>query len=210
MSNILLITASAMTGLLGVWMGYTAFYEGRLASPNYTVISAEENFEVRHYSPILLASTSLKSQEDGALSQGFRTLAGFIFGGNERSESLAMTAPVLQQNGHGVGLLSPASPEGMTMAFVMPIDRSFESIPKPNQRNVELNSVSWGTVASIRFSGRASTEDFRNAEAELRGWMSEHGYAARGSASYAQYNSPSAFPALRRNEVLIQIEQTEL
>ena len=210
MSQILLIAGSALTGLLGVWMGYTAFYEGRLSSPNYKVITTDKPFEVREYAPFTLASTVIPSQGDKALSQGFRTLARFIFGGNHQSESLAMTAPVLQQNGAEVGLLSSASSQGMTMAFVMPIERSFESIPTPNQGNVDLQSVSWGTVASLRFSGRASTLDFQRAETELRGWMSVHGYEANGSASYAQYNSPSAFPALRRNEVLIQIKTTEL
>ena len=210
MSQIFLIAGSVLTGVLGVWMGYTAFYEGRLSSPNYKVITTDKSFEVREYAPFTLASTSIPNQGDKALSQGFRILARFIFGGNHQSESLAMTAPVLQQNGAEVGLLSSAASQGMTMAFVMPIDRSFESIPKPNQASVALQSVSWGTVASLRFSGRASTSDFQRAEVDLRGWMSDHGYEAKGPASYAQYNSPSAFPALRRNEVLIQIKTNEL
>ena len=210
MSNLLLIAASAITGALGLWVGYTALYEGRLDSPKYSVLSSEKNFEVRDYEPFTVASTALQEQGQGQLSNGFRILAGYIFGGNDKGESLAMTAPVLQQNGVNTGLLASASEQGMTMAFVMPLERAAETIPRPNSARIELQPVEWGRVASIRFSGRASEDDFRAAEAQLRSWLEGKSLSPVGAAAYAQYNSPSAFPALRRNEVLIKINSSEL
>lgn len=121
-----------------------------------------------------------------------------------------MTAPVIQQNGLGSGLLEPASDAGMTMAFVMPIERQLSSIPQPNNSAVDVQTVSWAQVASYRFSGRASQADFQKAELRLREWLDSHQLSPKGAAAYAQYNSPSAFPALRRNEVLIQISLPNL
>ena len=52
-------------------------------------------------------------------------------------------------------------------------------------------------------------EKFEKAEAYLRAALIKAGKVAAGPALYAQYNSPSAFPPLRRNEVLIPLVAAE-
>lgn len=195
--------------VLGLWAGYTQLYEGGLGQPDYTVVSNEDGIEIRRYQPFLIASTNPTQTGDPGLRNGFRTLAGYIFGGNQPGESLAMTAPVLQQNepGESLPMTAPVlqNADSMRMAFVMPAERSLSDLPKPKSEAVSLSSVDWGEVAAIRFAGRGKQARFKEAETTLRQALNEKGRTARSPALYAQYNSPSAFPPMRRNEVLIPL-----
>ncbi len=195
-------------GLIGLWATYTVVYEGGLESPDFVLVEKDGDFEVRDYPSFRIAGTSMPEDVDEGRS--FRVLAGYIFGGNKAEESMAMTAPVIQQYGAGEGLPSAGSdPSGSTrMAFVMPAARSLDELPQPNSGAVELAEVDWGLMAAVRFSGRGRLARFHAAEKRLRAWMSGQGVAARGEVLYAQYNSPSAFPPLRRNEVLIPVTVT--
>ena len=195
--------------LLAVWIGYTALYEGNLGQPAYTHVSTEGEVEFRRYAPFLIASTPMAEPGDKGLRRGFPVLAGYIFGGNTPGESLAMTAPVLQQKAKGDALAMGAPliqpPSGARMAFVMPEGRTLEDLPTPKDSAVTLSEVSWGEVAAIRFSGAGKQARFEEAERRLRALLAKEGRQARGPALFAQYNSPSAFPLLRRNEVLIPL-----
>ena len=202
-------TLGTLATLVVIWAAYTHFYEGNLGQPSYTVLAEEGPVEYRRYAPFIIASTQMEQQGRSGLNNGFRILAGYIFGGNAPGESLAMTAPVLQQNDQGESLpmTAPvlASPEGMRMAFVMPEDRTLGNLPAPLNKNVSLTEVNWGEIAALRFSGAGKQAKFQDAEKQLREALAKAGRAASGPALYAQYNSPSAFPPLRRNEVLIPL-----
>ena len=180
-------------GVLGLWSGYTVFYEGNLESPQYSVLEKEDGFELRSYESFRIAQTQRGSGEM-ELRQGFRTIARYIFGGNSENKSLSMTTPVIQEN----------LQEGMNVSFVMSAKEN--QLPSPNSRDVALSEVNWGRVASLRFSGYASQEKFAAKETVLRAWIEKKGWKIRGNGIYAQYNSPSAFPLLRRNEVLLLLE----
>ena len=197
------------TTVIGGWAGYTHFYENRLGQPEYTVLERHDGVEFRTYEPFVIASIQSEKSGDSGLSNGFRTLARYIFGGNQQSESIAMTTPVLQQDAPGESLPMTApvlqSPDGMRMAFVMPKGRSVDDLPLPKDAQVQLSNVDWGDVAAIRFSGRGKQKRFRAKEAKLREVLAAQNKTAAGPALYAQYNSPSAFPPLRRNEVIIPL-----
>ena len=51
--------------------------------PGYTVVRAYDAFEVRRYEPYLVAETVVSATADEAGNQGFRILAGYIFGQNK-------------------------------------------------------------------------------------------------------------------------------
>jgi hypothetical protein len=202
-------TMGIAASLLGLWAGYTQLYENTLGQPEYEVLSRSDGIEFRQYQPFVIASTTPKQDGKTGLSSGFRVLAGYIFGGNQPGESLAMTAPVLQQNepGESLPMTAPVlqGADDMRMAFVMPANRSLTDLPTPNSDAVELSEVAWGEVAAIRFAGRGKQERFQQAENTLRTALETQGRTAKGAALYAQYNSPGAFPPLRRNEVLIPL-----
>ena len=202
-------TLGTLTFLVILWAGYTHFYEGGLGQPEYNVLSTADDIEFRRYEPFIIASTQLSQSGNSGLSSGFRVLAGYIFGGNQPGEKLAMTAPVLQQNepGESLPMTAPVlqSAQDMRMAFVMPAGRSLEDLPIPQNAQVSLTSVDWGDAVAIRFAGRGKQERFNEAEAKLRAALEKAGRLPSGPALYAQYNSPSAFPPMRRNEVIIPI-----
>ena len=189
-----MIAAGSVLGITGLWAGYTVVFEGGLETPKHSLVEKHGAIELRDYQPFRVASTALSGQEESA-STGFRILAGYIFGDNDRSEKMAMTAPVIE------------APEasGMTMSFVMPT--AIPDLPGPNRDAVELTEIDWGRSAVLRFGGSGNWQRFEQHEVELREWCTEQGLTARGDALYAQYNSPSAFPLLRRNEVILPLVQ---
>jgi len=211
----LYIIAGIVSLIVVLWAGYTYFYETGLGQPSYSVIEEHDSVEFREYEPFVIASTLPATDGRPGLNSGFRTLAGYIFGGNQPNESIEMTAPVLQQNEPGESLpmtapvLQSDDGEGMRMAFVMPAGRTLENLPTPNDDSVSITEVDWGQVAAIHFSGWGNDERFRDAEQEIRAVLAAQGRRASGPALYAQYNSPYAFPLMRRNEVLIPLSPAE-
>lgn len=195
--------------LLCAWIGYTVLYEGRLGQPEYAVIEEREGVEFRRYAPFVIASTSMVGQGDPGLRRAFPVLAGYIFGGNTPGENLAMTAPVLQQapSGESLPMTAPVlqSSEGQRMAFVMPANRSLDDLPIPDSEQVSLSQVDWGEAAALSFYGRGEQQRFHEVERQLREVLKRAGRAPAGPALYAQYNSPGAFPPLRRNEVILPL-----
>ena len=146
--KVLYWTVGVLSFLMVLWAGYTHFYEGGLGQPEYRTLSQANGIEFRHYEPIVIASTQINQKGSTGLSQGFRVLAGYIFGGNQPGEKLAMTAPVLQQNkpGESIPMTAPVlqSPGDMRMAFVMPAGRAVDDLPLPTNTKVSLTTVDLG------------------------------------------------------------------
>ena len=65
-----------------------------LEEPEYEVLSEHEGFEVRKYSKSVQARILTPGNGWGGSSGGFRRIAGYIFGGNQSNQRIAMTAPV--------------------------------------------------------------------------------------------------------------------
>ncbi len=65
--------------------------------PAFVVAIHEREFEVRDYPTLVAAEVNVTGSRDQASRAGFRLLAGYIFGGNTRRQSIAMTTPVVQQ-----------------------------------------------------------------------------------------------------------------
>ena len=65
-----------------------------LEEPKFEKIEEHRRFEVRHYSDTIQARVSMSDIDRKDSSQGFRKIAGYIFGKNKHSQQIAMTAPV--------------------------------------------------------------------------------------------------------------------
>lgn len=86
-----------IVGIIILWSIW-GYLSSRVENMEYKVVEAKENYEVRLYPEHLVAQTTVKGPYSEALSQGFRIVAGYIFGGNTKKESIAMTAPVVEKN----------------------------------------------------------------------------------------------------------------
>lgn len=165
-------------------------------TPAYEVEGRAGELELRRYPLLVEARASLEVQSfEGALDRGFGRLACYIFGANVRDEDLAMTTPVVTtlRDGH------------YTMAFIMPAGRSIASLPPPDDARIELREVPARRIAALRFHGRFTRDNIASHERRLLRGIVDAGLAARGSVAFVGYDSPATLPALRRNELWIEI-----
>ena len=117
----------------------------------YEVLKEYEAFEIRRYAPALYSSVKLAADSYKSVSsQGFRTLAGYIFGGNATEEKIAMTTPVTME-------LRDTS----KMMFLVPKAWDKDSLPKPNNSEIYFEEYPERTVAAIKFGGWADDEKIK-------------------------------------------------
>ncbi|KAK9811083.1 hypothetical protein WJX73_001332 [Symbiochloris irregularis] len=176
-----------------------------LEMPKYTVLKRAAEYEVRQYSRYIVAETAMPRSSGAAAGTGFNELAGFIFGGNDRRARMEMTAPVISNAGQ-------ASEQNPTMQFVMEerLGSSAEDLPNPNDARVTRRAEEGGTVASISFSGIPLDFEVTGAERRLRAALLLDGLNPQPGYKLARYNDPFTLPFLRRNEVLIKLDEFEL
>ena len=163
-----------------------------IEEPAYTVERAweAEQIEIRSYASRVMAVTTMQGDEDN----GFRVLAGYIFGGNAEEQKIAMTAPVQQ------------SMEGeREMAFMMPAEYALEDLPTPEDQRVLFREAPAYTAAVIQFSGWASPEQADDNWQQLRRFLIAEGIDITGEPTLNQYNPPWTLPFMRRNEIIVPI-----
>ena len=171
-----------------------------LETPEYKVIKESGSYEVRKYEPMIIARTLVRSDYKEATSTGFRRIANYIFGGNEKNMEIAMTAPVLSN--------SPVDVDSeYEISFVMPSSFKKETLPEPNSSNVEIMGRSLDLVAGISFGGWATESRVKNYHEKLNNWIEKERLKIDGKFMIAQYNSPWALPPFRHNEILVRVSK---
>ena len=168
----------------------------RLEEPAFETVHAYSDFEVRMYTGTVQARVRISGRDDGGVSGGFRRVAGYIFGGNNRQTSIAMTAPVSMWN----------DDDGGWLAFTMPSKHSLASLPEPHDLGVVLAEQPTAKVAVMKFSGRTSPNKTQRAEQALRDAMEREGIEGVGPGVLAVYDNPwTTLPFRRRNELHIEV-----
>lgn len=198
--------------LVGVFVFFVTGSAMAIEEPKYTVIEQSEAFELRAYSPKIVAETRVSGSLDKASSAGFRLIADYIFGNNTSrtggSEKISMTAPVtMEPKSEKISMTAPVTMEKTgeqwRMHFVMPGQYTLATLPKPNNPAVTLREVPQSNYAVIRFSGLAGEEKVATKTAELMAWLKGKGITPAGKPELARYNPPWTLPFLRRNEVMV-------
>ncbi|MGV0991236.1 MAG: SOUL family heme-binding protein [Mycobacterium sp.] len=177
--------------------------------PSYTVDRKVGDIEIRSYGPRIAAETTVDADEDAARNEGFRRLAGYIFGGNTTKTKIAMTAPVAQQN-EKIAMTAPVASERgadgqWVIRFFMPSKYALESLPTPNDDRVRLVTVPPDRVAVLRFAGILSTKAVASRTGELLKFLRDSGIETVGEPMGWFYDPPWTLPFLRRNEVVVSI-----
>ena len=184
---------------------------------HYQVDSEHEGFEVRRYAPRVVAEVSVEGLDpDRASSDGFRILAGYIFGGNLPGESIAMTTPVDRRasgEGERIAMTTPVdrrqasnAADRWTVSFTMPSKYTLADLPQPNDARVELRELDARRYAAVRFRGSPSEDEVRERSEELRRAADKAGLElADEPFSYARYDPPWTPSFLRRNEILLPL-----
>jgi hypothetical protein len=191
-----------------------------IEEPKYIVLEKSEPFELRSYAPRIVAEVKVEGDLDAASSQGFRLIAAYIFGKNQVSEKIAMTAPVGiessdQNKSAKIAMTVPVAIEGgksfedasnqWTVSFVMPSEYTLATLPKPLNSEVKIRVVPAEKRAVITFSGFNSAEKAQAKTQLLQDWIKTKNLKTTGDPQFARYNPPWSLPFMRRNEILIQV-----
>lgn len=182
--------------------------------PQFRSVERAGAYELRDYAPYLIAETRVEAEFLDAGNVAFGRLFRYISGANEPGRKIAMTAPVTQRRGEKIAMTAPVQQRrdaagSFSVGFIVPAQYSLETVPRPTDPRVSIRSVPGGLVASWRYSGRWTEDNFLAAEAELRRELAKRGLAATGDAQIARYNPPFMPAFLRRNEVLIPVRRVQ-
>ena len=182
-----------------------------LEKPEYEVLSSDGDFELRRYEPYIVAETLVDGEFDRAGNEGFRRLADYIFGNNRRRQSIEMTAPVTQETSQKIAMTAPVAmdraDDQWRITFMMPSEYTLETVPEPVDERVVLKEVPAETFAVVVYSGTWSQKRYLEHEGRLLEWVRSRGLEAIGEPVFARYDPPFKPWFLRRNEVLIRIEE---
>ena len=171
-----------------------------LEEPEYELLSEYEGFEIRRYSESVQARLLTPSSGWSGSSAGFRRIAGYIFGGNETNQRIAMTAPVQMWD----------TDSGSMMSFTMPSKYSIKDLPSPIDKGVEIVKVDEYVVAVLPFSGLSGTSKARRLMAKLETLIQASGLTAKGAPVLAVYDNPgTTLPFMRRNEIHLALKWTD-
>lgn len=181
-------------GFTGVQV-YLIMSTNRTQQQKYRVERESDGFEIRYYPPALMATVTSSANRYRELAYpGFRKLAGYIFGGNETGEKIAMTSPVHMDMNGGES----------SMSFVMPEGYTRENLPNPQNGEVLIHESEGEYVAAIRFGGFANDERIQRYSEKLKSKLESAGITYSGHFRYLGYNPPYQLFG-RRNEIIVRV-----
>lgn len=201
--------------------------------PPYEVVGRIGDAEIRRYAPQIAAEAVVEGPVETARNEGFRQVAGYIFGDNTAKASVAMTAPVVQGREPSGGSQSiamtapvvqaragrsesiamtspvvqqPAGAEFWSIQFIMPSKYTMATLPQPNDPRVRLVEIPARTFAVVRFSGLGREDAVARHEKALDAALAGSSWRAVGEPVTWYYDPPWTVPFLRRNEVARPVE----
>jgi hypothetical protein len=194
-----IITASILVGLFIVSQSFVYLSMSKIEEHKYVIIKEYDEFEVRKYESALFSSVVLNDTSyEQTSSSGFRVLAGYIFGGNETGEKIAMTSPVAMELG-----------DSTKMSFMVPSNYTEKDLPKPKNGRIFFERKEGAIMAAIRFGGWADDERIEKYKNDLVRALEKEGLKFTGRFTYLGYNPPYAIVA-RRNEIIVELTEYQI
>ena len=202
--------------LLACLLFINNFFNTAMATeePEFKLISEEGEFQIREYDPKIIAQVEVEGDFDEASSRGFKLLADYIFGNNlldGGSKKISMTTPV-EMSPMAENLLMTSSilddqvNNKWSINFVMPQEFSLDTLPKPNNFQVNIIEVPKEKYAVIVFSGLIRESSYAEKAELLSNYLVENGLKQQGAIKIARYNPPWTLPFFRRNELMVRID----
>ena len=161
----------------------------------FTIIDSYETIEIRQYEASLFTSVQMPSNNyRKTSSKGFSVLAGYIFGGNDKEEKIAMTSPVAM-----------SLKDSTTMLFLVPKKYTRDNLPVPNDSSIEFKDIPEKKVAAISFGGWANDEKIEKYKQKLKSALDAEGITYSDRFYFLGYNAPyEVFN--RKNEVIVELQ----
>jgi hypothetical protein len=198
---------------------------------NRTSLDVKTTYELRKYGERFAAEVSYSNLE--GTGTPFKALASYIgvFGKpeNEGAQAISMTAPVVMEGGTTGTPISMAAPVvtenanddqhngEKTMKFVLPAEYDdLSKIPKPTNPAVHIAKIPPQVGAVHRFSGSMSENTNRQMSASLAQQLMTDGVEGISEDYVLQhyqfwgYNPPFCLPMFRRNEVWVELTESQV
>ncbi len=205
--------------ILVLWTVW-GYFSSHVENAQYSVVESKGDYEIRLYPAHIVAQTTVKGPYGEALNEGFRIVAGYIFGGNTKKQSIAMTAPVLEKvadsqldsrkTSQSIAMTAPvmATVEGEShvIAFGMPRSYTLETLPTPTDSRVKIVTIPEKKMAAVQFSWYRTDARVQAKKQELIDALKKDGVSTVGEPQYAGYNAPWTPPWMLRNEVLVEVK----
>jgi effector-binding domain-containing protein len=196
-------------GIILLWSVW-GYFSSRVEKTDYSIVESKKAYEIRLYPAHIVAQTTVKGSYKEALNEGFRIVAGYIFGGNTKKQSIAMTAPVIEKKSEPIAMTAPViatiEGESHTIAFGMPKSYTLDTLPVPNDTRIEIVTIPEKKMAAIRFSWFRTDARVQSKKQELLDVLKKDNVVVIGEPQYAGYNAPWTPPWMSRNEVMVEIE----
>ena len=191
-------------------LGLSSPMASAIEEPKYDVVREYDAFEVREYAPYLVAEVVVPGPAEEAGNQGFRILAGYIFGRNRGERKIPMTAPVAQSREPAkIEMTAPVTQApvdgGYVVQFTMPGEYTLETLPEPLDPQVKLKEIPGSRFAVIRYSGTWSERNYAEHLETLERAVEAAGLRTTGNPVYARYNAPFVPWFMRRNEIWLRL-----
>ena len=196
----LIITVVVVALLFTAAQAYISNDLAKTEQQAYEVIWKNDVIEARYYPKAVMATvTGSSSDYKSSSNQHFRVLAGYIFGGNEKSQSIPMTSPVHMT----------FDESGSEMSFVMPSNMELDGLPKPNDRGIKFSESEEKYVVAIRFGGWSDDEKIKQNSDLLMKALETMGIEPKSDPWYMGYNPPFQL-VNRRNEIAIEVSAADM
>ena len=177
--------------LIQVWM---ASSQTDIETYPYTLVKDYGDIEIRKYESSLFTAVKMPSDSyQKSSGNGFRMLAGYIFGGNESNEKIAMTSPVTM-----------SLEDSMTMMFMVPKKYKAKDLPAPNNKQIQIVEQPSKIMATITFGGWANDKKIEYYRGELEKALEEKGISFSNRFYYFGYNPPYEI-FNRKNEIAVEL-----
>ncbi len=210
--KIYLVILSAIAALVAVW-SLVGYFTSGAEQIKYSVLKKAGGYEVRNYPAHIAAQTTVEgtSISGEAFNEAFRIIAGYIFGGNVKKESIAMTTPVVAQgSSENIAMTAPviasASGSSQVVSFSMPSGYTLATLPTPNDSRVKIVEVPEQKMAVIRFSWYRTDRRFEKMRQQLFADLARDNVKMIGTPIFAGYNPPWTPPWMNRNEIMVEVQ----
>ncbi|QQR54999.1 heme-binding protein [Candidatus Peregrinibacteria bacterium] len=207
--NILWMIAIIAAALFLVWVAF-GYFGSRVETLSYTVLSSDKEYEIRELPEHIIAETTVSGNFDDASGEAFNILAGYIFGNNEKKQSISMTSPVVENEYKKIAMTAPVVEQDSganqkIFSFVMPAEYTMETLPEPLDKRITIKKVESKKIAVLTFSGFYSEKKINEKKQLLKQYLDRDGLEY-STVSWAGYNPPWTPPFMRRLEVWAELK----
>ena len=193
--KIILIIFSIIVILFVITQLFFLNSQRNIETYSFKVIDTYETIEIRQYEASLFTSVQMPSNNyRKTSSKGFSVLAGYIFGGNDKEEKIAMTSPVAM-----------SLKDSTTMLFLVPKKYTRDNLPVPNDSSIEFKDVPEKKVAAISFGGWANDSKIASFKKKLIDVLNSKGIKYTDNFYFLGYNAPMEV-FNRKNEIIVELE----